>query len=189
MNEGSGTRGFHPAQRAVDLAEAVRRDPAVSRDELAAILRAHGETAADVDAEAFGDAEAAELVAAVERLTDVLRAGDVDAAAERLNELLAESAARPRLTRHGGHPWHLHVDRADDAAWGEWFLTSSALALAQLLSERGRLAWGECAAAGCGALFLDTGPGSPRRFCSTTCATRTRVAAHRDRRRSGTSAR
>lgn len=182
MDDGTGRQGFHPAQRAVDLAEAVRRDPAVSRDELASILRAHGETPADVDAGAFGDADAAELVAAIRRLTVVLRTADVDAAAERLNELLAECAARPRLTRHGGHPWHLHVDRADDTGWGEWFVTSSALALAQLLSERGRLAWGECAAPGCAALFLDTGPGSPRRFCSTACATRTRVAAHRARR-------
>jgi predicted RNA-binding Zn ribbon-like protein len=182
MDDETGRSGFHPAQRAVDLAEAVRRDPAVSRDELAAILRSHGETAADVDADAFGDEDAAELVTAIERLTVVLRTPDVDAAAERLNELLAECAARPRLTRHGGHPWHLHVDRADDTAWGEWFITSSALALAQLLSERGRLAWGECASPGCAALFLDSGPGSPRRFCSTTCATRTRVAAHRARR-------
>lgn len=182
MDDHTRKPGFHPAQRAVDLAEAVRRDPAVTRDELAAILRAHGETDEDVDADAFGSEDAAELRTAVRRLTEVLQASDVDDAAERLNALLAESAARPRLTRHGGHPWHLHVDRADDVGWGEWFLTSSALALAQLLGERGRLAWGECAAPGCGALFLDAGPGSPRRFCSPTCATRTRVAAHRDRR-------
>lgn len=183
------SRGFHPAQRAVDLAEAVRRDPDVSREALAAILEAHGERAADVDADAFGSEDAAELVGAIRRLTVVLRTADVDVAAERLNELLAECAARPRLTRHGGHPWHLHVDRADDTGWGEWFLTSSALALAQLLGERGRLAWGECAAPGCAALFLDAGPGSARRFCSTACATRTRVAAHRDRRRGGTRSR
>lgn len=189
MDQGTGRQGFHPAQRAVDLAEAVRRDPEVSRDELAAILREHGETDADVGADVFDAAAAAELVAAIRRLTAVLRAADVDTAAEGLNALLAECAARPRLTRHGGHPWHLHVDRADDAGWGEWFLTSSALGLAQLLSERGRLAWGECAAAGCGALFLDAGPGSPRRFCSPTCATRTRVAAHRDRHRNRTRAR
>lgn len=182
MDEETGRRGFYPAQRAVDLAEVVRRDPAVSRDELVAILRAHGEADTDVDAAAFGSADAAELVAAIRRLTAVLRTADVDAAAERLNELLAECAARPRLTRHGGHPWHLHVDRADDTGWGEWFITSSTLGLAQLFSERGRLAWGECAAPGCDVLFLDAGPGSPRRFCSTTCATRTRVTAHRARR-------
>lgn len=183
MSHSEDGRGFHPAQRAVDLVEAVRRDPHVTRDELAAILRDHGETVADVAPAAFGDAEAAELVAAIRRLTGVLRAADVDDAAARLNELLAESAARPRLTRHGGHPWHLHVDSADDAGWGEWFLTSSALGLAQLLGERGRLAWGECAAPGCGVLFLDAGPGSPRRFCSAVCASRTRVAQHRARRR------
>ncbi|MEJ8645586.1 CGNR zinc finger domain-containing protein [Streptomyces sp. MS1.HAVA.3] len=66
---------------------------------------------------------------------------------------------------------------------GDWFLASGALALAHLVTEYGRIAWGACAAEGCGRFFLATGPGSVRRYCSTSCATRARVAAHRRRRR------
>ncbi|MQA01177.1 MAG: CGNR zinc finger domain-containing protein [Streptosporangiales bacterium] len=173
--------GFRPAQRAVALADAVRREPAISRSRLAALLREHGEAARDVRGEAFTVADAAALRAAAGRLTAVLLLTDVDHAARALNALLAECATAPRLSNHDGHHWHLHVDR-HDAGWAEWFLTSSALALAQLMSERGRIAWGECAAAGCATLFLGTGPGSPRRYCSKECATRARVAAHRARR-------
>lgn len=173
--------GFRPAHRAVALADALRGDPAMSRSRLAALLREHGEAARDVRGQAFTAADAASLRAAVGRLTEVLLMTDVDRAAGGLNALLAECATVPRLSNHDGHSWHLHVDRRD-AGWAEWFLTSSALALAQLLSERGRIAWGECAAAGCRTLFLDTGPGSPRRYCSKECAGRARVAAHRARR-------
>lgn len=175
--------GFWPAQRAVELADAVRREPELPRGHIAELLLRHGERAADVRPDSLTDADATALRAAAARLTGVLVQTDPRRAAEALNELLAEHATAPRLTSHGGHAWHLHVDSADDAPWAEWFLASSALALAQLLSERGRVAWGECAAAGCLTLFLDDGPGSPRRYCSSACATRARVAAHRQRHR------
>lgn len=172
---------FQPARRLIDLANAVREDPGLPRDELAALLARHGETPADLTPDAFTDADAAGLRAAVLRMTAVLRETDADRIAEALNGMLAECGARPRLSRHDGHPWHLHVDRADDAGWAGWFLASGALALAQLLSEHGHPAWGVCDAAGCGGLYLAHGPGSARRFCSRACATRTRVAAHRRR--------
>ncbi|MCK1796632.1 CGNR zinc finger domain-containing protein [Streptomyces sp. XM4193] len=178
-----GPRGFRPAERLVEAANAVRRSPLLSRAELAALLVRHGERAADVRADAFSEADADELRDAARTLADVLAERDPDRVAEALNELLARHGAPPRLSRHDGHPWHLHVDRGEQAGWGEWFLASGALALAQLLTERGRVAWGECAASGCRTLFLDTGPGSARRYCSTGCATRTRVAAHRRRQR------
>ncbi|MEV8531660.1 CGNR zinc finger domain-containing protein [Streptomyces sp. NPDC051211] len=176
--------GFHPAQRLVDLAEAVRADPAAPRDTLAALLAGHGEHPRDLTDTAFSEADADELRAAAARMGGVLAETDVDRAAETLNALFAECGARPRLVRDGDHPWHLHADR-EDAGWGDWFLSAGALALAQLLTEYGRVAWGACPAAGCGRYFLGTGPGSPRRYCSTPCATRERVAAHRRRRREG----
>lgn len=177
------SHGFRPAERAVELADALRRDPALPRERLVELLRRHGESPADLTALAFPEREAEALRAAAPRITAVLTEPDADRAAAALNEILAEHASPPRLLRHGGHDWHLHVDRGDDSGWAEWFLASSALALAQLLSDRGRPAWGACAGSGCLALFLDTGPGSARRYCSTTCATRARVAAHRERRR------
>ncbi|MFE1412180.1 CGNR zinc finger domain-containing protein [Streptomyces sp. NPDC085524] len=177
--------GFSAVRRLIDLAEAVRVAPDLPRAALAELLAAHGERPADLTGEAFPEAGAAELRAAARRMGEVLAERDEDRAAEALNALFAECATRPRLTRHDGHPWHLHVDRGEGAGWGDWFLASGALALAQLLTECGRIAWGACAAAGCGSFFLATGPGSPRRYCSTTCATRARVAAHRRRKREG----
>ncbi|MFK0253796.1 CGNR zinc finger domain-containing protein [Streptomyces sp. NPDC090445] len=177
------TQGFSAAGRLLDLAEAVRADPDLPRTGLTALLARHGENPADLTPDAFTEAAAADLRTAARRMADLLAEPDEDRAAEALNALFAQYATRPRLTRHDGHPWHLHVDRGDEAGWGEWFLASGALALAQLLTEHGRIAWGACAAAGCGRLFLGGGPGSTRRYCSGTCATRERVAAHRRRKR------
>ncbi|QHF98780.1 hypothetical protein DEH18_24005 [Streptomyces sp. NHF165] len=184
---GSGSRkvvhgGFRPGERLIELANAVREDPELSRDGLAALLSRHGET--EHDLAELSTAEADELRSAVAELSRrVLSEADPDRAAEALNALLERCGARPRLSRHDGHAWHLHVDRGDDASWADWFTATGALALAQLLSVQGRTAWGECAAEGCRTLFLDTGPGARRRYCSATCASRTRVAAHRLRRR------
>ncbi|MEO3767288.1 CGNR zinc finger domain-containing protein [Streptomyces sp. B5E4] len=174
--------GFRPAQRLLDVANAVRRDPRIPRGDLARLLAAHGETPADLAPGAFTDADADALRGAARRMTAVLTEPDADRAAAALNDVFAECGARPRLSRHGDHPWHLHVDRGDDAGWADWFLASGALALAQILTEYGHPAWGECAAPDCTVLYLGTGPGSARRYCSTACASRTRVAAHRRRR-------
>src|SRR5205823_5466585 len=99
-----------------------------------------------------------------------------------LNDLLARHAGPPRLTAHGGTPWHLHVDRDDAAPWAEWLLAGGALALAALLAAAGgRPAFGACGAADCRRSYLDSGRGGVRRYCSSRCATRTRVAAYRAR--------
>ncbi len=161
-------QGFSAGRRLIDLAEAVRADPGLPRAELAALLTRHGERPADLTPEAFTEADAAHLRDAARRMAEILAETDEDRAAAALNTLFAQYATRPRLTRHDGHPWHLHVDRGEEAAWGEWFLASGALALAGLLTEYGRIAWGACAAVGCGRLFLATGPGSTRRYCSYT---------------------
>ncbi|WP_312888679.1 CGNR zinc finger domain-containing protein [Nonomuraea rhodomycinica] len=119
---------------------------------------------------------------AAARLVEVLAAPGADEAARLLNQVLDDTARAPRLTRHGGtSPWHLHVDSRDDAPWAEWFLSSSALALAVLLADHQRVPGGLCASPGCRRPYLDLGGGSPRRYCSARCATRERVAAHRSR--------
>lgn len=174
-------RDLTAARRVVELADAVRRRPDLGRDELARLLVHCGEPPESLTEEAFTTADATRLRAAVERLAAVLRESDTDRAAAALNAILAECGARPRLSRHDGSAWHLHVDRADDAGWDEWLLASGAHALAQLLSEHGRPAWGVCHAHECTAYYLDTGPGPERRYCSSTCSSRARVAAHRQR--------
>ncbi|MFI6144194.1 CGNR zinc finger domain-containing protein [Streptomyces sp. NPDC051109] len=175
--------GFSADRRLIELAEAVRADPELPRAELAALLAEHGERPAALTERAFTEQGAAELRAAALQMGALLAETDEERAAGALNALFAQYAAPPRLSRHDGHPWHLHVDRGEQAGWGEWFLASGALALSRLLTEYGRIAWGACAAEGCGRFFLGTGPGSARRYCSTSCATRVRVAAHRRRKR------
>ncbi|QGZ47512.1 CGNR zinc finger domain-containing protein [Streptomyces sp. QHH-9511] len=174
---------FRPAERLLDLANAVRTTPDLPREALAELLADHGESPRDLTEKAFSERDADELRTAITRLTEVLDAADPDRAAEALNALLAAHAAPPRLSRHDGHPWHLHVDRGDDAGWADWFIASGALALAQILTQYGRVTWGTCAADRCSTLYLGTGPGSAQRYCSPACARRARVAAHRRRHR------
>nr|WP_236714921.1 CGNR zinc finger domain-containing protein [Nonomuraea pusilla] len=171
------------AARAVDLCVALLHEQpsaesAESVASVASVLRAHGEEG-DLG---LDDATVARMRAAAARLREVFAAPGPGPAAALLNDLLAGAARAPRLTDHGGaSTWHLHVDSGDDAPWDEWFLASSAMALAVLLADHQRVPGGLCASPGCGRPFLDLGGGSPRRYCSTRCATRERVAAHRSR--------
>ena len=178
------------AQRAADMIDVLWPRPG-SRDEiggraspgprderarLIAVLRAYGEPG-PIEISA---ADLTELRQAAADLREVFAAGDVAVAADRINELLAGRAHPPRLTTHGGDSgWHLHVDSRDDAPWAEWFLTSSCLALAVLLAERQAPPAGLCGSPSCGKPFVNVGRGAARRYCSATCGTRERVAAHR----------
>jgi len=178
-------RGVHDAaQRAADIIDVLvprpgrRADPDLpdERARLTEVLRAHGETG-PIEISA---AELAGLRQAAHDLREVFAAGDVSAAAELINGLLAGRAHPPRLTTHGGESgWHLHVDGSDDAPWAEWFLTSSGLALAVLLAERQAPPAGLCESPSCGRPFVNVGRGAARRYCSATCGTRERVARHR----------
>ncbi|GAA2261366.1 CGNR zinc finger domain-containing protein [Kitasatospora cystarginea] len=174
-------QGFQASQRLIDIANAVRSDPDLPRSAVADLLALHGEHPDDLTEAALSEQDAQALRSAAIRMFGPLAETDTDRAALALNALLAEHAAAPRLSRHDGHPWHLHVDHGDDAGWADWFLAASALALAQILSEHGRITWGACAAPNCRNFYLGIGSGSPRRYCSTTCASRARVAEHRRR--------
>ncbi|MFC4561137.1 CGNR zinc finger domain-containing protein [Nocardiopsis mangrovi] len=170
---GRAVRGL--AQRTTDLVNLLSGDDP-GPEAVDALLRAHGET----DPLVVSPADVTAMRAAAQRLRAVFTAPDAGTAAATLNALLAHSAHPPRLTSHGGTThWHVHVDGHDDAPLGEWFLTSSCLTLALVLTDRQRVPGGVCAAAGCDRVFVDTGSGSPRRYCSRRCATRSRVAAHR----------
>ena len=182
-----GSSVHDAAQRAADLL-AVLLPPAGPRNHRLSPGRA-GQRAAVIEVlRAHGEPEPIEISAAgldslrraAFELREVFTAGDVTVAADTINGLLAGRAHPPRLTTHGGASgWHLHVDSSDDAPWGEWFLTSSCLALAVLLAERQSLPAGICASPSCGRPFVNVGRGAARRYCSATCGTRERVAAHR----------
>ena len=147
------------------------------RQRLIAVLRAYGEPG-PIE---ISDAGLAALRQAAADLREVFAATDAATAAGRINDLLAGRAHPPRLTTHGGESgWHLHVDSNDDAPWAEWFLTSSCLALAVLLTERQAPPGGFCGSLSCGKPFVNVGRGSARRYCSPACGTRERVAAHRE---------
>ena len=162
------------------------RRPPDERERLTAVLRAYGESGPLE----ISDAGLAALRQAAVDLRQVFAAADAATAAGRINDLLAGRAHPPRLTTHGGESgWHLHVDSSDDSPWAEWFLTSSCLALAVLLTERQAPPGGFCGSPSCGKPFVNVGRGSARRYCSPACGTRERVTAHRHSRAStGTAA-
>jgi predicted RNA-binding Zn ribbon-like protein len=141
---------------------------------LRALLAEHDEPGPiEVDAADLRDARAArDDLAAVFAVH-----GDQAQVAAKLNELLARTA-RPMLVEHDGVPLHLHVD-APDSSWGEWLAASGAMALALLVAEHGIDVIGQCAAPDCTHAVVRAGPGPGRRYCDSTCASRTRVAAHR----------
>jgi predicted RNA-binding Zn ribbon-like protein len=166
------------AQRAAEILAVLRADAAGQREQVIAVLRAHGEP----EPIEITEADLTELRRAARELWQVFTAAGTAEAAGRINQLLASHAYPPRLTTHGGQAgWHVHVDSRDDAPWGEWFLTSSCLALALLLAERQAPPAGICASPSCGKPFVNIGRGGTRRYCSAACGTRERVAAHRAR--------
>src|SRR5262249_56064895 len=67
--------------------------------------------------------EAAQLSELATKLRVVfagVAAGDVDAAARQVNELIAATGAHPWLDRHDGEPWHLHYRGAQDSLVTGW---------------------------------------------------------------------
>ena len=126
-------------------------------------------------------AEAAEFRAVAEGIRavfDAVAAGRTDAAARRVNEMLADTGARPRLDRHDGEPWHLHFHGAEDSLVTGW-AAGCATGLAVVLGSdlRGRL--GVCTAPRCDRVYVDTSRNATRRFCSTSCQNRVKAAAFR----------
>jgi predicted RNA-binding Zn ribbon-like protein len=57
------------------------------------------------------------------------------------------------------------------------------MALALLVAEHGIDVIGQCEAPDCTHAVVRVGPGPARRYCDSTCASRTRVAAHRANRK------
>ncbi|MFF0519844.1 CGNR zinc finger domain-containing protein [Actinomadura nitritigenes] len=127
--------------------------------------------------------QAAELAAVARELRAVFEAvtaGDLDDAAERVNRLLEETQARPRLERHDGEPWHVHFHGVGDtitADWGASCATGLAVVLGGELYDR----LGVCTAPHCDRVYVDTSRNGKRRFCSTACQNRVKTAAFRAR--------
>jgi predicted RNA-binding Zn ribbon-like protein len=119
------------------------------------------------------------LAATLRRVFDDVDAGDLDAAANRLNDLLAEHPAHPHLAKDGGR-WHLHHHPAD-AALVPMATAICADALARVIGADAANRLGSCNAPDCDRVFVDGSKNASRRFCSTTCQNRVKAAAFRRR--------
>jgi len=107
-----------------------------------------------------------------------------DDAAELVNTLLRESAALPQLVRHDGWDYHLHAT-PPDAPLASRMAVEAGMAFCDLIRSDQLHRLRVCAAADCGNVQIDLSKNQSRRFCSTSCANRTHVAAYRTRARAG----
>lgn len=121
------------------------------------------------------------IAAELATVVDDSAAGNEVAVVARLNALLVEHPVRPHISGHDARGWHLHVnDRNDPVAA---ILIGQALyGMTLAVTELGADRFGRCAAASCGRAFFDGTANHSKRFCSARCATRTNVAAYRQRR-------
>jgi predicted RNA-binding Zn ribbon-like protein len=108
-----------------------------------------------------------------------LRDHDVDAAAARLNDLLADHPAQPHLALEQGR-WRLHHHPVDAALVPMW-TSICAEGVARAIGEGHADRLGTCAGVACDRVYLDVSKNASRRFCSTACQNRTKAAAFRRR--------
>ena len=170
---------------AVDLVNTRTREPEklTSPDALRGFLVEHAEPEpVEVD-----ERDLAAVIEVRERLRPVFHSPPAEAA-RTLNEVLREYAVRPYLSDHDGTTWHLHVS-GEDADWATWLGAATALGLAGFAAGHGFEAMRQCDAGDCERVFVNPAENRPRRFCTPTCASRTRVATYRARRARGTTAR
>jgi predicted RNA-binding Zn ribbon-like protein len=102
---------------------------------------------------------------------------------EPLNDLLAMYPPQMHLSDHGGQDEaHLHYAREDQPSL-DWLGRTCAAALAHIAVSTPPVGLGKCAARGCENFFVDDSRNRSRRYCGNACASRTTVAAHRERTR------
>ena len=120
---------------------------------------------------------------AIHDLRDELRAvitsADEQEASERLNKVLSNNGASPRVSMHNGSP-HLHFE-PQDSAMTSWLGATTAMGLATVLVEHGINRFGSCHSTTCQDVFVDVSRNRSRLHCSTQCSTREAVIAHRKR--------
>lgn len=98
-----------------------------------------------------------------------------------VNGLFAEVDALPRLIKHDGWDWHLHLTTAD-APLVDRLGTEAAMGLADLVRAKDLDRLKRCAADDCSAVLVDLSKNRSRRYCDTgNCGNRAHVAAYRAR--------
>jgi predicted RNA-binding Zn ribbon-like protein len=166
---------------AVQLAVALHRSLPATPADLEAICR---ETEVVVDRHAT-KADVRLVHSVIERWLTVVDATTEQERADRLNALLGEYAAYPRLTDHTGTGWHVHY-RDPHLPLGRVVAALVAVGSALHLAGRGMHRLGRCAAAGCDGVVVDVSRNGRQRYCSPACANRDAVRRHRARHRVAT---
>ncbi|HVC39478.1 MAG TPA: CGNR zinc finger domain-containing protein [Candidatus Dormibacteraeota bacterium] len=123
------------------------------------------------------------LAADLRLVFELMARGRRDRAAVLVNTLLSRYQAAPQLARHDGESWHLHFHSQDKEA-GRAVARGAmcVIALAVVIGSPGGARLGLCGSSRCDLAFIDTSKNGSRRFCSSTCLSRTKVAAFRARR-------
>ena len=106
---------------------------------------------------------------------------DEHEAVELVNTLLREAAALPQLVRHDGWDYHLHATHPG-APLADRMAVEAAMAMVDVIRSKQLDRLRICAADDCVDVMVDLSKNRSRRFCDTTCANRTNVAAFRARR-------
>lgn len=169
---------------AVLLAAGLHRSPPRSPDELEAICR-HYDVVIDRRAT---KADVRLVQSVVERWREVVDAASDWERADRLNVLLSECAAYPRLSDHAGTGWHLHY-RDPHVPLGRVVAALVTVGTALHLAGRGMHRLGRCAADDCDEVIVDVSRNGRQRYCSPTCSNRDAVRRHRARRLESSGAR
>jgi len=112
-------------------------------------------------------------------LRDVITAETDATASGRVNEILDDYGAIPRVSMHSGHP-HLHFEPTG-ASMSSWLGATTAMGLASVIVEHGVERFGTCGSSDCDDVYVDSSRNRSRRHCSNTCSTREAVAAYRKR--------
>jgi predicted RNA-binding Zn ribbon-like protein len=103
-------------------------------------------------------------------------------AAGRLNALLVQYPARPKLVHHDRARWHLHLDESGSVA--DRYGACAVVGLAMIVSQFGLNHLGICAMPPCQSVFVDAGPRRSSRYCADHCASKANVTAFRNHRNS-----
>lgn len=115
------------------------------------------------------------------RTIEALWDGERDEVAEVANRVFRDSDARPRLVRHDTFDWHLHGVPVG-APLADAIAVHAAMAFVDLVRADDTARCKRCGDERCERMFFDQSRNRSRRFCSTTCQSRTNVAAFRARR-------
>ena len=119
-------------------------------------------------------------IGTIERLWDA----DRDTAAEMANRIFQSCDARPHLVRHDGFDWHLH-GLPPGATPADTISVHAAMAFVDLVRTDDTTRCKRCSDDRCDRMYFDGSRNRSRRFCSTTCQSRTNVAAFRARQAAG----